>query len=280
MEIRFVGRTDVGKRRANNEDRYAVAGEIGLFLLADGMGGHASGEVASQLAVDTVRKHMEAFFAKGEAVPQIGPYLDGLSPESNQLANSIRLANRVIHGAAQGRPEYQGMGTTMVAVLARNDRATVAHVGDSRAYRIRGRGIAQISTDHSLVREQVAQGLISEAEARISQYRHVITRALGLEPMVEVDVAEHRVVPEDILLLCSDGLTDMVEEGMILQAVLAAGGEMDQACRDLIDLANAHGGEDNVTAVLLQFRKGGGGPARIAEARGGGGLWRRLWGRA
>ncbi|MFI5342579.1 MAG: PP2C family protein-serine/threonine phosphatase, partial [Candidatus Methylomirabilales bacterium] len=205
MEYTGIGRTDVGRKRSGNEDSFCVAQDLGLFVVADGMGGHAAGEVASRLAVETIQEWMQKY-TRGESTTLVGQPLTGASDRANWLLSSIRLANRMIFDAAQGGKEYAGMGTTLVAALSIKDRIALAHVGDSRIYRIRDDQITQLSKDHSFVQQQLERGIISAEEAHDSQYRHLITRALGLKESVEVDLAEHDVLADDLLLLCSDGL--------------------------------------------------------------------------
>jgi protein phosphatase len=198
------------------------------------------------------------------------------SREANILLSSIRLANRIIYDAAQGRREYVGMGTTVVSVLAVNDDVALAHVGDSRIYRIRGEGIVQLSRDHSLVQQQVDRGIISAEEAQGSQYKHLITRALGLKESVEVDLAEQSAQPGDLLLLCSDGLSDLLEDEEMAAIVREHADDLEKACQALVDRANYKGGDDNITTLLIQAQAGergrtyhqGQGPGIMARLKG------------
>ncbi len=270
MRVQVAARTDVGRRRANNEDTHCVDEALGLFLVADGLGGHASGEVASRLAVETIHDKLAAWTKGGEPPPALGPPIAGAPEAATHLANSIRFANKVIHGAAGSRPEYRGMATTVVAVLLAEGGVILAHVGDSRIYRVRDRKLEQLSRDHSLVGEQIAMGLISPDQAVISPQRNVVTRAVGMEPTVAVDVQAEASQEGDTLLLCSDGLSDMVDEPIILETVIQAGDDLDQACEALVELANARGGRDNITAVLIRFSEVDGEPRP--------GFWRRLLG--
>ncbi len=255
MEYSAVARTDVGRKRDGNEDSFCVAPDLGLFVVADGMGGHAAGEVASQLAVHTILEWM-AKFMSGEDVEMVGPPEARCSREANFLLSSIRQANRIIFEAAQSRREYAGMGTTVVSVLAVDDHVVLAHVGDSRIYRIRDDRIVQLSRDHSLVQQQVERGIISPQEAHGSQFRHLITRALGLKESLEVELEEQPARPGDVLLLCSDGLSDLVEDEEMLAILREHGGESEKACQALVDRANYKGGDDNITALLIQVREG------------------------
>jgi protein phosphatase len=253
MEYAAAARTDVGRKRQGNEDSLCIAPDLGLYAVADGMGGHAAGEVASRLAVDTIRECMQKYL--GGADPAVlGQPIPTCSREATFLLSSIQVANRMIFDAAQGRREYRGMGTTLVSVLAVDDTVALAHVGDSRIYRIRDAGIVQLSRDHSVVQQQVDRGIISAEEAHESQYRHLITRALGLKESVEVDLTEEPVLPGDILLLCSDGLSDLLEDEEILAIVREHAEDLEKACQALVDRANYKGGDDNITALLIHAR--------------------------
>ena len=273
MRVRAAVRTDVGRRRTNNEDTYRADEALGLFLVADGLGGHASGEVASRLAAETIQDQLTTWARGGSPPPALGLAVAGAPEAATHLANSIRFANQVIHGAASTRPECHGMATTVVAALVAEGRLILAYVGDSRIYRVRDRKLEQLSQDHSLVREQVALGLISEDEAVVSPQRNVVTRAVGMEPTVMVDVQAEPIHEGDTLLLCSDGLSDMVEEPFILETLIQAGEDLEQGCEALVELANARGGRDNITALLVRFSEVG---EADEEARHG--FWRRLLG--
>jgi len=254
MKYAAAVRTDVGRRRLENEDSFCLAPDIGLYVVADGMGGHAAGEVASRIAVETIREWVTRSRSG-----------DGEAPESVTaacLADGIQAANRAVFEAAQARPECSGMGTTVVSVLEAGPRVILAHVGDSRIYRIRAGGIAQLSRDHSVVQEQIDRGLLSQEEAATSRYRHLITRALGLQPSVEVDVQEQACQAGDILLLCSDGLSDMLEADEILDLVRRHRDDLRVACAALVEQANARGGVDNITVLLVQACEHGGAPSR------------------
>jgi serine/threonine protein phosphatase PrpC len=255
MEIEAGARTDTGRVRKNNEDSFAIAEEISLFVLSDGMGGHASGEVASRLAVATIVAHCRA----AEANPSLelsGYRIPGVTDTSNRLASAIRLANLAVNEAAlkyAGAPDSKraGMGATVVAAQIIDGRLSVAHVGDSRAYRLRGDTFKQLTEDHSFVAEQVRRGMLSEQEARHSNLQNVLVRALGVEPEVIVDVIEEVLLEDDTLLLCSDGLTRELSDTQIA-AVLKDADGADDAASSLVDLANQAGGGDNITAVVLR----------------------------
>jgi len=233
--------TDVGRRRRSNEDCYAVEPELGLYLVADGMGGHKAGQVASELAAQS-------------AVAAMG-VLEGSSVSlTERLRASVNAANREIFAHARARPELSGMGTTLVAVLAGEGRVALAHVGDSRAYLIRGDRIRQLTDDHSVVGDLVRRSEISEEDARSHPHRHVLTRALGVRSQVESDLAELTTAVGDTFVLCSDGLTGLVLDREIGQIVCSAP-SLDEACRRLVSLANDRGGEDNITVVLVRQEK-------------------------
>ena len=287
MRLRYVAaaKTDVGQKRQGNEDRFCLDPTLGLYVVADGMGGHAAGEVASRLAVETIQEWMGKYLSGADAAI-VGPAAATGSAEANFLLSSIRLANRIIFDSAKDRREYTGMGTTVVAVLAHDDRFVLAHVGDSRIYRIRRDHIVQISRDHSFVQEQVDNGMMSAAEAHQSQYRHMITRALGLKESVDVDLTEEPARPGDVLLLCSDGLSDLLDDEDMLVAVRDHAGDLDQACQALVDRANAKGGDDNITVLVVQAQagnevesghRGRTEPAAAAEGRGMFARLKRAW---
>lgn len=255
MRYLAAAKSDVGRKRTENEDRFCLDPALGLYVVADGMGGHAAGEVASRLAVETIQEWMEKYLSGTDAAI-VGPTPASASPEAGFLVSSIHLANRVILNAAKQRREYAGMGTTVVAALAQGAKVVLAHVGDSRIYHIRDGKIAQVSRDHSFVQQQVDCGIMSEVEAHHSQYRHMITRALGLKDPVDVDVLEHPAQAGDTFLLCSDGLSDLLDDEEILATVHGHAADLDQACQVLVDRTNAKGGDDNVTVLVIQAQLG------------------------
>lgn len=252
LKVKIGAGTDRGHKRILNEDSLCLNEAIGLFVLADGMGGHKAGEVASRLAVEIITKGIEKVFLKDKH-SMLGEYREEFSKENNVLASSVRLANIKIYEIARKRSECSGMGTTVVSVLLRNSIMSMAHVGDSRIYLIRDNLIDQLTTDHSIVAEQLKRGLISEKEARESKVKNVITRALGMDDSVEVDFGEQVIMKNDCVLMCSDGLYDMVEDDEILSVILGCSGKPQKACDSLIALANEHGGNDNISVILLQF---------------------------
>jgi protein phosphatase len=242
MILRAAAGTNVGRRRRINEDRFAVAPELGLYLVADGMGGHSAGQVASELAAET-------------ALRAVRELKDASVSPAEKLRFAVASANHEIFQAGRARPELAGMGTTLVAVLAHDGRAALAHVGDSRAYRLRDGRIRQLTQDHSVVGELVRRHEISPDAAREHPHRHVLTRALGVRPVVEADLAELAPEPGDVCALCSDGLTTHVRDDEIA-ARMAPDADPHAAVEALIELANARGGEDNITVVLLRWEDG------------------------
>lgn len=247
-------RTDIGRARENNEDSFRLAPELNLFVLSDGMGGQASGEVASRLATDTVLAHC-AEAHSNPSTPTVGEPLDGLSDEGNRLASAIRAANTALLKAAQVNPEWNGMGATVVAVQFIGDRMVLVHVGDSRAYRLRSGELEQLTRDHSFVAEQVRRGIMTAEEAERSRLQNVLLRALGAEPKVEVDVSEELALEGDTILLCSDGLSRDLSDAQIAAALNEAIERDDDAqeiADRLIDRANDAGGGDNITAIVIR----------------------------
>lgn len=254
MECTFGARTDVGRKRDHNEDSHSVDSELGLYVVCDGMGGRNAGEVASRLGVEVIQKHMrEAHFNTN--LPMVGDFDRQFSPKTNRLASAIRLANHIIYTAAQNSPGQEGMGTTVVSVVLNGSILSVAHVGDSRIYLIRGETIQPLTSDHSLVAEQVRRGLLTEEQAEKSPQKNIITRALGIDEAVDVELNEVSLMTGDSVLLCSDGLTRGVKPAEILATIRSAP-EPTVASERLVDMANAAGGEDNTTVILITTRKG------------------------
>ena len=241
-----------GLRREENEDSFSVRPELGLYLVADGMGGHAAGEVASRLAVETI----EAFIddTNGADVDRTWPfpYDPGLSLDGNRLKAALRLANRRIASTVERDPALKGMATTAAVLLAGRDSLTVAHVGDSRVDRRRGGVMEQVTVDHSWVSEQVRAGSLTEADAKQHPWRNVVTRALAGGDDPEVDVTALDVRAGDLFMVCSDGLTGVVSDEAC-QAIITAAPTLQRACADLIAAANAGGGPDNITVALLKI---------------------------
>jgi PPM family protein phosphatase len=263
-ELELGAQSDTGCVRENNEDSYRVAPEMNLFVLSDGMGGLEAGEVASRLAVDTIVAHCREAEAN-PLLPLMGEQIKGVSPLSNRLASAIRLANEVVYRAAQKSAEQRGMGATVVAVRFADERMSVAHVGDSRIYRLREGDLEQLTQDHSFVAEQVRHGKMTEEEAGSSTMHNVLVRALGIDPTVEVDLTEELVLEGDTVLLCSDGLTRELSDAQIA-AVLGEREDAQEAASQLVNLAKQAGGGDNVTAIVLrQAAKPVGAFARIGR---------------
>jgi protein phosphatase len=250
LALQVAGKSDVGCVRANNEDNFGYDLERGIFVVCDGMGGAAAGEVASKLAVDTVLTYFRQG-ASDDSYPTIGKTFAGFSPAANALASAIQLANAAVHEAGNRHAAQSGMGSTIVALWMRGELFSIAHVGDSRIYRLRGGQLLQLTDDHSLVMEQVRRGLITREEAEHSEMQNVIIRALGSEPEVEPDLDDLVAQPGDALLLATDGLTKQIVDEEI-RAILEAAPKVEQACDLLVQAAKDHGGEDNVTCLLIR----------------------------
>lgn len=249
MRILSGGVTDVGRVRTNNEDCFRIVEPLKLFVLSDGMGGEAHGEVASALAVETIVKHCTDAQADLQAT-QFGEGQAAWSEKTRRLTNAVHLANKSIYEAAEANPEQHGMGATLTAAWIEGSRLSIAHVGDSRAYLLRGGTLQQLTSDHSLVAEQVRRGIITAAEAEESEMQSVLLRALGALPDVEVDTDEHVLFARDILMICCDGLTRMVTEPEIA-GTLQAETDPTKAAEKLIELANERGGVDNITVIVV-----------------------------
>jgi protein phosphatase len=249
-KLTFVGQTDTGRVREHNEDTIATDPDVGLLVLADGMGGFNAGEVASGIAVKTITNLVREGLSR-EDLASIDRST-GLTRPSIVLRDAITRANKIIYQTARSQAECEGMGTTVVAALFYDNRISIAHVGDSRLYRQRGSQIAQVTMDHSLLQELVDRGFYSPEEAQRAANKNYVTRALGVEPQVEVEVQEHPVDKGDIFILCSDGLSDMVEDEDIRLTISTFGANLDTVAKQLIQLANENGGRDNVSVVLAQ----------------------------
>jgi PPM family protein phosphatase len=253
VQIACGGVTDMGRVRSNNEDCFRIVTPLNLFVLADGMGGEAHGEIASAMAVETVVKHC----LDAEANPAarvLGKVEPGWSATTKRLSTALHLANRNICKSAKEHPEQRGMGATLTAAWIDGSKVSIAHVGDSRAYLLRGGSLLQLTRDHSLVAEQVRQGMLTAVEAEESEMQSVLLRALGAQPEIEVDAEEHALFPQDVLLLCSDGLTRVVTEPEIA-GVLQAETDPIRGAEELVALANERGGPDNITVVIVRLLK-------------------------
>jgi protein phosphatase len=237
-----------GMVRAHNEDAIFVD-RSGLAVLADGMGGYNAGEVASGIAVSVVKEGLMPELISGRDLSKVDNHT-GLTHAALLLQQQIAAANKGIYEAAQVRPECAGMGTTIVAAVFHGSRVSVAHIGDSRCYRLRGGRFEQLTRDHSLLQEQIDSGQITADQARFSLNKNLVTRALGIEAIVPAEISEYRVEPDDIYLLCSDGLTDMVDPEVIHGVVDEQRKTLEVAASQLIELANQNGGRDNISVIL------------------------------
>ncbi len=243
-KLDIYGLTDEGLVRDHNEDYISWNPESGLVILADGMGGHNAGEVASELAVKSVTEALEEVLS-----PDV---IDACEMDFKEVVHdAVIFANDEINLHAKTHPECTGMGTTIVMTLFHNDKVILASVGDSRIYRFRKGELKQVTTDHSLVQEMIDNGYMSEEEAINSTNRNLITRALGIAEEVDVDVTEHSIEKKDIYLLCSDGLSDMITDDKIFSILVKSRQDLERATKDLVELAKEHGGHDNVSVILV-----------------------------
>jgi protein phosphatase len=249
--VLVAGETDVGMKRSHNEDSYALIDEDHLYVVADGMGGHASGEVASKMAIETLREFFKATSADPEAT---WPYKMDKSRgyEENRLITSVKLANLRIFESAQRDPKLRGMGTTLVAILVVEDGVLIAHVGDSRAYRLRDGKLEQMTEDHSLLNDYIKMKKLTEEEIRNFPHKNVIVRALGMKESVKVDTMLDPPKPGDVYILCSDGLCGPVSDDEI-RDIAASSSDLNKICADMIERANSNGGPDNITVVAARF---------------------------
>ena len=254
MRITSEALSDVGRKRKGNEDAHAVNLEQRLYVVADGMGGHAAGEVASRIAVEAIEEFVTLTSGNEEITWPFG--LDEtISYDGNRLKTAIRHANRRVLEATRESAELEGMATTVAAVLVEGDVANLAHVGDSRIYRYRDALLSLLTSDHSWVNEQIQSGVISADQARTHPLRNVVTRALGGKVDLQVDLTPSAVQPEDTLLLCSDGLTTMVPDEDIGELLRQGADDVEKLAHRLVDEANARGGEDNITVLLIRFQE-------------------------
>ena len=242
--------THPGMVRSHNEDSIAADPEIGLAVLADGMGGYNAGEVASGIAVELIRTEVKKALADRKAAD-----LNGSSVET-LLAEHAERANAAIYQAAQSQPQYSGMGTTLVIAMWHDNKMSVGHIGDSRLYRMRGETFEQVTRDHSLLQEQIDSGMITREQARHSQNKNLVTRAVGIDPQVEPEVHTYGVEQGDIYLLCSDGLSDMVSDEDIQLTLSSLHANLALAAQQLVQQANDNGGRDNVSVILVRVARG------------------------
>lgn len=253
MQIESFGISDTGVVREHNEDNFLENVEEGLFLVADGMGGLSRGDLASKIAVDSIEnfiKHSRLEDITWPIKPQ-----DEYSMEENRFLAAVSLANWNIYKQFQEDPQNRGMGTTLVGLLLDGDKVVLANVGDSRIYRIRNQSIEQVTDDHSLVMEEVRKGNMTLEEARVHPQKHVINRALGITDSIQVDIASRKYQAQDLYLLCSDGLSDMLRDEEILSLAQSSEGKpLEELGTNLIDMAMNRGGHDNITIVLIRFQ--------------------------
>lgn len=249
--LEIAMRTDPGVVRSHNEDAIWSNAALGIVVLADGMGGYNAGEVASGMATTLIASQLAA--ALSEHAPQGLDVSASRELASRYLLECIGEANASVHRAAVSQPQYQGMGTTIVAGLFYDNTLTLAHIGDSRAYRFRDGELVQITKDHSLLQEQIDSGLITPEQAKQAAHKNLVTRALGVDEVVEIDVLDHDVRAGDIYLLCSDGLNDMLGDEEIALTLQSLGANLELAATQLVQMANDNGGRDNVSVILAKI---------------------------
>ena len=249
-KFRCVGASDTGRVREHNEDTIGTDGDIGLVVLADGMGGYKAGEVASGIAVRTVLTLVKDAVDREDL--SLSDEVNGLSRPGILLRDAIQRANKVIYQTARTQVNCEGMGTTVVAGLFFDDRLTIAHVGDSRMYRCRDGKLEQVTQDHSLLQELVSRGFYTPEEAQRAAAKNYVTRALGVEPTVDVEITETPALKDDVYLLCSDGLSDMVEDDDIQLTINTFGANLETVAKQLVLLGNDNGGRDNISVVLVR----------------------------
>lgn len=262
-ELEFAARTDTGLVRSQNEDAIAISPSYGIAILADGMGGYNAGEVASRIAVEITKQVLEEGIDKLQEQQAAGANWGTLLQQL--LDGSIHRANTAVLEAAASKSEYTGMGTTIVAAVLHSGTITIAHVGDSRAYRLRQGALEQITRDHSLLQEQIDAGLISAEQARFAPNSNLVTRAVGVGPEIEVEMHEHRMELGDVYLLCSDGLSDMLQPEEMRDILVSKQAMLESACEILIQAANANGGHDNISVVLIRLESNNSESPAVAE---------------
>ena len=248
-KLLIAGLTDPGRMREQNEDNIAMAPEAGLAVVADGMGGHQAGEVASRLAVEAITRHVVTTLSEAKES-------SNGSIEVALVRDAIQRANQAIYEHAHAQPEYAGMGSTVVVTLFYDDKLCVGHVGDSRLYRFRDTILEQVTEDHSVVQELVSRGLVTAEEARQSIGKNLVTRALGVDPDVEADISEYDVYDDDIYLLCSDGVNDVLADGDIEMMLTEQGRDLETIARHMVNTANERGGPDNISVILVRANRG------------------------
>jgi serine/threonine protein phosphatase PrpC len=261
--LEIVSETDVGMVRSHNEDAVATDATLGLAVIADGMGGFRAGEVASGMAISVIVTEMKNVL-EGHMSFAVDPQ-SGQSEVQKLLRHCVAKANSSIHQISLSQPQYSGMGTTLVVALFHDSKLTVAHIGDSRLYRLRGDDFQQVTKDHSLVQEQLDIGMITPEQARVSTNKSLVTRALGLEATVEPEMHDYDTLPGDIYLLCSDGLSDMVRDEDIGMALRDGGGDIRRCAQQLVQMANDNGGRDNVSVILIRVKSKYTAPHRFVD---------------
>ncbi len=252
-KITIASLTDVGKLRSKNEDAVGYDSAMGIVVLADGMGGHRGGEIASNLAIDTIISELQKSLESPKDAND--DEINGFSPESICIQDAILTANELVYNAAESNIEHRGMGTTVVVLHFYNNTLSLAHIGDSRCYRMRKNQLEQLSKDHSLLQELVDRGFYTPEEARRSGNKNLVTRALGIDPVVMPDIQEDIVLKNDIYLLCSDGLSDLVDDDDICLTLREFSANLEEAAKQLITKANDKGGTDNISVMLCRIDK-------------------------
>ncbi len=251
--LQIISSTDPGRVRGHNEDCVESRPDIGVVVLADGMGGYNAGEVASGMATSLIASGLAAVWNKDtlKKLDRAG----AMALSQKVLQEEVAKANAAIYGAAQKDPQCAGMGTTLVTCMFYDNFLTVGHIGDSRLYRMRNDALEQVTRDHSLLQEQIDAGLITKEDARTSHNKNLVTRALGIDPEVEAEIHSYDVLPEDIFLLCSDGLNDMIEDEEIQMTLIALRSNLELTAQQLIQAANDAGGRDNVSVMLIKVMR-------------------------
>jgi protein phosphatase len=249
--LEITSHTDPGMVRSHNEDSIALIADKGLVVLADGMGGYNAGEVASGMATTVLTTELRQLLE--EHPPHEVDPKSGRKAAMKMLQEQVAKTNTSIYQAAQRQPQYAGMGTTLVVALFYDNKIMVAHIGDSRVYRMRGDEFGQVTKDHSLLQQQIDAGMLTKEQAKHSSNKNLVTRALGIDPFVEAEIREYDTQPGDIYLLCSDGLSDMVSDEDIGMALQALGANLNLAAQQLVQMANDNGGRDNVSVILIKI---------------------------
>jgi len=251
--LQIISSTDPGRVRGHNEDCVETRPELGIVVLADGMGGYNAGEVASGMATSLITSGLAAVWTRDtlKKLDRAG----AMALSQKVLQEEVAKANAAIYGTAERDPQCAGMGTTLVACVFHDNFLTVGHIGDSRLYRMRDDALEQVTRDHSLLQEQIEAGLISKEDARTSHNKNLVTRALGIDPEVEAEIHSYDVLPGDIFLLCSDGLNDMIEDEEIQMTLIALRSNLELTAQQLIQAANDAGGRDNVSVILIRVMK-------------------------